>query len=121
MIVQDRMERIGQVERHDARVGKAKIWFYVDHAKRVVDISSVRVPQRERGKGEGGRALGYALGIADSLHYAARLDASPLDKRTSTYRLVRLYERFGFKTSGRIINPAGDPEMIRIARDRRRR
>lgn len=119
--VKDDIERNGSVERHDAKVGSARIWFYVDHARRLVDISSVRVPAAKRGSGEGRAALAYALGIADKLRYQAQLAASPLDKRTKLDRLVRFYEGQGFERTGESVNPLGHPKMSRAARDARRR
>lgn len=104
------------VEAHDVELGHATVLFYVDHGRRLVDLSSVRVPTKWRRRGEASRALRYVTDLADRLHYAVRLDASPLDKKTNTAALVRLYERFGFLPTGRRINPVGDPEMRRGAR-----
>lgn len=117
----DRVERTGSVERHDVTIGRADIWFYVDHDKKLVNISSIRVPQRARRSGDGTRALDYALRIADELHYETELGASPLDKKTSLGRLVRWYQKHGFVMTGQSINPLGHPKMVRAARDPERR
>jgi GNAT superfamily N-acetyltransferase len=120
--VVDKVERVGLfVDRHDLKVGRARVHFYVDHDRRLVDIASIRVPRAARGKGEAARALRYVLGIADRLGYDTQLGASPLDARTSLGRLVRFYQAHGFELTGQSINPLGHPRMRRPAqRDRRR-
>lgn len=116
----DRVERIGNVVRHELTVGRARVVFHVDHDKDLIYIASIRVPGTVRRKGEGERAIRHVLALADSLHYDTRLDASPLDKRTSLGRLVRWYQRHGFEMTGQAVNPRGHPRMLRTARDRRR-
>jgi hypothetical protein len=48
--------------------------------------------------------------------YHLELDASPLDKKTSTSLLVSIYRKHGFEPTGRTVNPMGDPEMRRSPR-----
>jgi hypothetical protein len=50
---------------------------------------------------------------ADAEGITLELGASPLDKKTNLGKLVKFYESLGFKRTGRAINPAGDPEMVR--------
>jgi hypothetical protein len=119
--IRDRVEHLGSVERHDLSFDHARLWFYVDHARRLVDVASIRVPRRHRGQGEAGRALRHVLDLADDLHYDVKLDASPLDDRTHPERLARWYESYGFRRTGETVNPLGHPRMLRAARDLRRR
>ena len=106
----------GGVTEHEARVGPATILFYVDDRERLVEIASLRVPQKARGVGAGRAALQYALAVADDLHYRTTLLASPLDKRTSLGRLVRFYMSEGFDLTGRS-SSAFHPYLVRAARD----
>jgi len=117
-VIKDKIQKSGSVDRHDARIGEARAWFYVDHDKGLVDLSSVRVPTKQRGKGYAKKALEYVTSIADELGYSARLAASPLDRKTRTADLVKLYEKFGFKTTGERVNPLGDPWMKREPREK---
>lgn len=120
--IRGHVERIGNVERHDLKIGRSTILFHIDHDKRLIHISSIRVPQTARRKGEATRALRHVLALADQLGYDTRLDASPLDKRTSLGRLVRWYQSHGFEMTGQSVNVLGHPKMLRAARrDRARR
>ena len=51
---------------------------------------------------------------ADALGIPIRLEASPLTKKVNRARLVAFYESLGFEKTGRTINPAGDPELVRL-------
>jgi hypothetical protein len=55
------------------------------------------------------------LAEADAKGLNVSLGASPLDQRTKLNRLVDFYKSFGFEPTGRSINPAGDPAMLRKA------
>jgi ribosomal protein S18 acetylase RimI-like enzyme len=102
------------VERHwDKKVGKATLSYEVNHTKKEVHITSIRVAQAHRKQGHGQAALKHATDHADKLGYKSRLEASPLDKKTHPGKLVHMYKKHGFKETGRRINSAGDPEMER--------
>ena len=58
----------------------------------------------------------YLTDKADALCLAMKLDASPLDARTRTDKLVAFYESYGFACTGVSVNPVGDPEMKRPAK-----
>jgi predicted GNAT family acetyltransferase len=105
---------------YEGKIGHARVAFFVDHRKRIVDLYSVRVPVAHRGKGEAQRALDAVLAVADGHKYDTTLLASPLDRRTRVNDLERLYAKKGFFPTGRRLNAAGDREMIRPARDQRR-
>lgn len=106
-------------ESYEAKVDKASVSFAVNHGKKLVDIYSVRVPQKYRGKGQASAALTYVTQVADDLNYRAKLGASPLDARTNLPKLIKLYERFGFVRTGRSVNFVGDPEMVRASKRER--
>lgn len=108
------------VTHYEGKIGHARVGFYIDDDKRLVDLYSVRVPVAHRGRGEAKRALDEVLKLADRLHYHVLLIASPLDKRTRIGDLVRLYESRGFELTERRANAAGHRYMVRSSRDRRR-
>lgn len=78
-------------------------------------ISSVRTPQAKRGKGSARAALQALVAQADREGVTLAGGASPLDGRTRLGPLVRFYQSLGFQLTGRAINPAGDPELVRPA------
>lgn len=83
----------------------------------VAHIASVRTPRAKRGHGSARAAMERFLGEADWRGVSVKLECSPLDSRTSLPRLFRFYESLGFAPTGRLINPAGEPEMIRPCRE----
>jgi len=50
---------------------------------------------------------------ADRAGFELSIWASPLNKRTKLARLVRFYQSLGFRLTGKVINQAGEPELIR--------
>lgn len=78
-----------------------------------VELYSLRTPQSQRGKGNARSAMEHFLSQADALNLPVKLDASPLDKKTDTQRLVNFYNSLGFEQTGRSNNYVGDPEMMR--------
>jgi hypothetical protein len=82
----------------------------------VMLISSIRVPRKYRKQGEAKAILKELCKIADNLQVDAKLAASPLDVKTSTVGLIRLYQQYGFELTGETINFCGDPWMIRHPR-----
>lgn len=78
-------------------------------------LSSVRTPQAKRGKGSARAALQALVAQADREGVTLAGGASPLDGRTRLGPLVRFYQSLGFQLTGRAINPAGDPELVRPA------
>ena len=76
----------------------------------------MRTPQAKRGKGSARAALSQFLQEADARGLSVKLQASALDKKTSTAKLVKFYQSLGFKPTGRTINALGEPEMLRPAR-----
>ena len=102
------------VEKHwDKKIGKTKVDYEVNHTKKEVHISSVRVPQAHRGQGHAHAAMKHITDHADRLGYKAKLDAAPLDKKTHPGKLVHFYKKHGFKETGEKANQAGDPKMER--------
>jgi GNAT superfamily N-acetyltransferase len=101
---------------YDETLGKAKVTYSVDPTKNLVDIASLRVPQKYRNKGEARNIMNELLNQADAVGYDARLLSSPLDKRTKDMRLFEFYKSLGFEPTGKTGNPLGDPWMLRKAR-----
>lgn len=91
--------------------GMAKVVYQNSHG--VIDIASVRVPQKYRRKGAARKALGEFLAATDAAGLTVKLIASSLDKKTHTWKLVRFYESLGFKITGERANALGDPWMQR--------
>lgn len=79
-----------------------------------IKVHSIRTPVAHRHRGEARTALTALLKLADDLGKAVVLDASPLDDKTSTRRLIEFYESFGFTPTGKRINAVGDIEMKRM-------
>lgn len=99
--------------------------FKVDGATVVIDTnanngkvktSSIRVPRANRGNGSGRRAMQSLIAQADAEGVVLTLDASALDKQTSTAKLIEFYKSIGFELTGNKINSLGDPEMVRLPR-----
>jgi hypothetical protein len=51
---------------------------------------------------------------ADESGIPIKLDASPLDKKTSLNKLVNFYKKFGFEPTGETVNIIGEPVMMRV-------
>jgi ribosomal protein S18 acetylase RimI-like enzyme len=77
-------------------------------------IASVRTKIKAQGQGKARRVLELFCEEADALGIPIRLEASPLTKKVNRARLVAFYESLGFEKTGRTINPAGDPELVRL-------
>ena len=101
----------------DVKVGGTTITLSVKgryfNPEGVVDVASVRTPAAKRGRGSARAALQALVNQADAQGVALRLDASPLDKKTNSAKLVAFYESLGFERTGRSNNAVGDPEMVR--------
>jgi predicted GNAT family acetyltransferase len=95
----------------DAKVGDSTLSYGTEDG--ALKIYSVRTPQAKRGKGSARAAMEQFLQQADREGKAVTLDASALDKKTSTGKLVKFYESLGFVQTGRKINALGEPEMKR--------
>jgi hypothetical protein len=95
----------------DAKVGDSTLSYGMEDG--ALKIYSVRTPQAKRGKGSARQAMVQFLQQADREGKAVTLDASSLDKKTSTGKLITFYESLGFVKTGRTINALGEPEMRR--------
>ncbi len=96
---------------HEAKIGDATVQYQMA-SNGNIELSSVRVPTKNRGKGEARRAVQELLAEADRRGLGVQLIASPLDSKTKLGKLVDFYKSLGFEVSGRG-NPAGDPKMVR--------
>jgi ribosomal protein S18 acetylase RimI-like enzyme len=79
-------------------------------------LASIRTRTKDQGKGKARAVLERFCEEADALGIPIKLEASPLTKKVNRGRLVAFYESLGFVKTGRTINPAGDPEMVRPPR-----
>ncbi|MFW9595149.1 MAG: LPD38 domain-containing protein [Macromonas sp.] len=93
------------------KIGNTTIDYGVGNG--TAEIISVRTPAAKRGAGSARTALTEFLREADGRGLQVKLQASALDKKTSTGKLVAFYKSLGFELTGVKINAAGDPEMIR--------
>jgi len=98
----------------DAKVGNTQISYQYDG--NIASIASVRTPSGKRNQGSARAAMEQFLAETDALGIPVKLESSPLDKRTTDARLFNFYKSLGFEPTGRKINAAGDPEMIRQPR-----
>ena len=98
-----------------AKVGDSTLIYGVGKDN-TAELISIRTPQNKRGVGSARAALQAFADEADARGITVKLAASPLDKRTHQGDLVRFYQSLGFEMTGRKINPAGDPEMVRKPR-----
>jgi hypothetical protein len=96
------------------KVGDTTIVYGFDGAS--AEVISIRTPITKRGDGSARRAMTTFLVETDTLGIPVKLSSSPLDKRTRDDKLFNFYRSLGFEPTGRRINPAGDPEMVRQAR-----
>lgn len=102
----------GGFHSRDTKIGDTTISYGVG-ADGTAEIISVRTPQAKRGKGSARQALAKFIEEADARGLTVKLQASPLDKKTNLGKLVEFYKSLGFVLTGKTINPAGDPEMVR--------
>ena len=77
------------------------------------EIYSLKTPVANRGQGHARRVMDFIIEEADKTQKPAVLIASPLDRRTSTEKLVNFYGQYGFVPTGERANLMGDPIMIR--------
>jgi predicted GNAT family acetyltransferase len=103
----------GNVPKPDVKVGDTTIQYGFDFTGEKLKIYSVRTPQAKRGKGSARKAMEQFLQQADREGKTVYLDASALDKKTSTAKLVKFYESLGFVLTGKRANALGEPEMKR--------
>lgn len=79
------------------------------------EISSIRTPVAHRGQGGAHAVIKDILKMADDAEKPTRLIASPLDKKTSSDKLINFYRKYGFELTGEKANSFGDPWMERLA------
>jgi hypothetical protein len=94
--------------------GPTKI-IWEDNKDGTIELISLRTPAAKRGQGSARTAMQEFLAEADARGLNVSLGASPLDERTKSNRLVDFYKSLGFEPTGRRINMAGDPAMLRKA------
>ena len=97
----------------ETKLGPSKASYTIHHPDKVIDIGSVRTPEKERGKGHASKMMQYLHEKADEMGYDTKLLASPLDKKTKLEQLVKFYKKHGYELTGEKGNQAGEPEMIR--------
>ena len=95
----------------ETKIGHTKVSYNYDGSR--IKIFSIRTKTSELGKGYAKQALSFMLNEADKLRIPIYLDSSPLNKQTNGQRLLKFYESFGFKPTGKKINAVGDLEMKR--------
>jgi GNAT superfamily N-acetyltransferase len=110
MSVQRRLQQL-IASFQDIKLGHATASYAIKNG--VMEIYSVRVPQRYRRQGQAKAIMQHLIKIAEQKIIPIKLLASPLDKRTNTNKLVRFYQQFGFKLTGKTGNLMGDPWMER--------
>lgn len=76
-------------------------------------VVSLRTDLKSLGSGSARRAMEQLCTAADQTGFELSIWASPLNKRTNLARLIRFYKSLGFRLTGKIINQAGEPELIR--------
>jgi hypothetical protein len=109
---QQNIEFNSDVGIHTIKLGPATIIYQINE-NGVVNLSSLRVPQKYRRKGFSKNILTEFTKWLDKANLSSTLGASPLDKKTSPSRLEKLYHEFGYNPTGKYINPAFDKEMKR--------
>lgn len=97
----------------DVKIGNSVISYGYSDGK--LKIYSLRTPISKRGGGSARLAMQEFLKYADEAGIDVYLDSSPLDNRTNGNKLIKFYQSLGFKKTGKVINPAGDPEMVRVS------
>lgn len=76
-------------------------------------IHSIRTETKFLDKGYALNLLRTFIKKCDSENKAIYLLVSPLNKTTKMNKLINLYQKVGFKLTGHVGNPAGDPYMKR--------
>jgi GNAT superfamily N-acetyltransferase len=97
----------------ESKFGPTKASYTIHHPDKVIDIGSLRTPEKERGKGHASKMMKYLHEKADELGYSTKLLASPLDKKTKLNALVEFYKKHGYELTGTKGNAAGEPNMVR--------
>lgn len=100
----------------EAKFGDTRITYGIAYDGKSAEIISVRTPANKRKAGSARAALEAFIKQADEAGMTLKLGASPLDKKTHLGKLVRFYQSLGFELTGRTINAAGEPELVRPAR-----
>ena len=95
------------------KVGDTRIVLDANANTGTVKIASVRTPASKRGQGGARAAMQALIQQADREGVTLMLDASALDKKTSTDKLIKFYESLGFAKTGNKVNALGEPEMAR--------
>ena len=101
---------------HEVKLGPAKLIYQIlqDGA---VSLSSLRVPRKYRRQGYAKAILSEFTQWLDSKGLHSSLGASPLDNRTNSNGLEKLYSEFGYSPTGRYVNPIRDKEMNRVPQE----
>jgi len=97
---------------HEVEMGPAKLIYQVLQDG-TVSLASLRVPQRYRRQGYAKAILSEFTQWLDREGLQSTLGASPLDKKTHPGMLEQMYSRFGYKPTGKYVNPVRDKEMRR--------
>lgn len=100
---------------HHFVFGASTIAYSVWESDNSILLQSLRTKTSEKKKGSARAAMVEFLRLADQVGMDVDLGASPLTKDVRLGRLVAFYQSLGFELTGRAINPAGDPQMIRKA------
>lgn len=96
----------------DEKIGNSTISYQLGDDG-ILKIFSLRTPQSKRGQGSATEAMSKITQRADENGIPIKLDASPLDKKTSLNKLVNFYKKFGFEPTGEKVNALGEPVMMR--------
>lgn len=96
----------------DEKIGNSTISYKINDDG-FLEIASIRTPQSKRGQGSASNLMEELTKKADEVGIPMILGASPLDKKTQLNRLVEFYKKYGFEPTGKKINLAGEPEMVR--------
>ncbi len=96
----------------DEKIGNSTVSYQLGDDG-ILKIFSLRTPQSKRGQGSATEAMNQIVQRADENGIPIKLDASPLDKKTSLNKLVGFYKKFGFEPTGETVNVLGEPVMMR--------
>lgn len=96
----------------DEKIGNSSVSYQLGDDG-ILKIFSLRTPQSKRGQGSATEAMNQIVQRADEAGIPIKLDASPLDKKTSLNKLVKFYQKFGFEPTGETVNILGEPVMMR--------
>jgi predicted GNAT family acetyltransferase len=109
-------KQIGDDEKRpimESKVGKSTAMYTINHPEKYIDIASVRTPEKHRGQGHASLMMEHIHKKANELGYKTKLLASPLDKKTKLDKLIKFYEKHGYKITGEKGNMANEPIMER--------